>query len=172
MSDRKQFFQDIKLMIDDWEFFGKTHTFLQPFAGFMFVGEGEKSSISQVLNTMDVFLKHYKQRKEIYFNLKIQNNKMLHSINMGWFLFNKYYHKINEVLIYASVFFLDIMKCTAYFWQNWLNNWIELAIASASKFFEDSYKHTPLIDVEDFFSEPPSKRFRNKFDGFKDSFRK
>ena len=86
---------------------------------------------------------------------------------MGWFLLDKYYHKTDEVPIYAAVFFLDFMNCAAYLWQNW----VETTIASANKFFEDSYKHTLLINVEDSSSEPLSKRLHNKFDSFEDSFR-
>ena len=130
MSDREQLLQDIKLTTDDWELLGKAHAFLQPFAGLTLVGEGEKSSISQVLSAMDVLLKHYEQEKEIYFNPKIQDSKMLHSINMGWFLLDKYHHKIDEALIYAVVLLFDPMNRAAYLWQNWLNSWVEPAIAS------------------------------------------
>ena len=171
MSDREQLLQDIKLTTDDWELLGKAHAFLQPFAGLTLVGEGEKSSISQVLSAMDALLKHYEQEKEIYSNPKTQDSKMLHSIDMGWFLLDKYYHKTDEAPIYAAALLLDPMNRAAYLWQNWPNSWVEPAIASASKLFKNSYKHTPSIDVENSSSEPPSKRPRNKLDGLKDSLK-
>ena len=171
MSDREQLLQDIKLTTDDWELLGKAHAFLQPFAGFILIGEGDKSSISQVLSAMDALLKHYEQEKEIYSNSKTQDSKMIHSINMGWFLLDKYYHKTDEAPIYAAALLLDPMNRAVYLWQNWPNSWVKAAIASASKLFEDSYKHTLSIDVEGSPSEPSPKRPRNKLDGLKDSLR-
>ena len=171
MSDREQLLKDIKLTTDDWELLGKAHAFLQPFAGLTLVGEGDKSSISQVLSAMDALLKHYEQEKEIYSNPKTQDHKMLHSIDMGWFLLDKYYHKTDEAPIYAAALLLDPTNRAAYLRQNWPNDWIEPAIESANKLFEDSYKHTPSINVEDSPSEPPPKRPRNKLDGLKDSLR-
>ena len=68
---------------------------------------------------MDSLLKHYEQEKEIYFNPKTQDNKMLHSIDIGWFLLDKYYYKIDETPIYAAALLLDLMNRAAYLWQNW-----------------------------------------------------
>ena len=71
MLDCQQFFQDIKLKTNGWKFFGKIHAFLQLFAGFTFIGEGEKFSIFQVFSAMDVFLKYYKQKKKFNLNPKV-----------------------------------------------------------------------------------------------------
>ena len=36
-----------------------------------------------MFQAMDTFLKHFKQKKEIYFKIKTKNKKMLHSIKMN-----------------------------------------------------------------------------------------
>ena len=64
MVDHEQDFEDIKLTIDDWNFFYKIHIFFQLFAGFIFYGENATSSISQVFKAMDALLKHYEQKKK------------------------------------------------------------------------------------------------------------
>ena len=91
MVDHEQDFEDIKLTIDDWNLFYKTHTFFQPFAGFTLYGKNATLSISQVFKTMDALLKHYEQKKKKYSDSKMEDQKMLKSIEMGWFLFDKYY---------------------------------------------------------------------------------
>ena len=64
----------MKFTIDDWKFFGRTYVFFQLFASFMFVEKNKKSLISQVFNAMDVFLKHYEQKKIILI-LKLKTAK-------------------------------------------------------------------------------------------------
>ena len=74
MSNHKQFLQDIKLTTNNQNFFNKTHTFFQPFAGFTLVGKNKKSSISQMLNAINTFLKHYEPEKIILI-LKLKTTK-------------------------------------------------------------------------------------------------
>ena len=108
----------MKLTADNWDLLYKAHAFLQPFAGLTLCGEGAASSLSQVLRAMDALLKHYEQEKEIYSRTKTRDEKMLYSIEMGWYLLDKYYQKTDEALIYAAALLLDPRKRVAYLRQN------------------------------------------------------
>ena len=119
MVNHEQDFENIKLTINDWNFFYKIYTFFQLFARLIFYGKSVTSSILQVFKTMDALLKHYKREKEKYFDSKIENQKILKSIKMSWFLLDKYYQKIDETPIYVTIFFFDLQKQATYLQQNW-----------------------------------------------------
>ena len=91
MVDHEQALEDIRLTVNDWDLLHKAHAFLQPFDGLTRYTEGAALSISQVLLVMDALLKYYEQQKDVYAATKIRDEKMLHSIEMGWYLLDKYY---------------------------------------------------------------------------------
>ena len=95
---------------------------------------------------------------------------MLHSIEMGWYLLDKYYQKTDEAPIYAAALLLDPRKRAAYLRQNWPSGWYFPSLERANKIFEDNYRHAPLLDVEQSpFKSPPSKRTQNRLDNLFDS---
>jgi len=65
---------------------------------------------------------------------------MLHSIEMGWFLINKYYELSDQAPVYATALLLDPTKRSAYIKQNWQKDWIQPAIAAANTIWERDYK--------------------------------
>ena len=67
---------------------------------------------------MDALLKHYEQQKDVYAATKTRDEKMLHSIEMGWYLLDKYYQKTNEAPLYAAALLLDPQRRAAYLKQN------------------------------------------------------
>ena len=83
MVDHEQDFEDIKLTINDWNFFYKIYTFFWLFAGFTFYKKNITSLISQVFKTIDALLKHYEQKKEKYFDSKMKDQKMFKSIKIN-----------------------------------------------------------------------------------------
>jgi hypothetical protein len=44
---------------------------------------------------------------------------MVHSIEMGWFILNKYYMLIDETPVVAAALLLDPSKRKSYIEQNW-----------------------------------------------------
>ena len=75
MVNHKQTFENIKLIVDDWDLLYKIHAFFQPFAGLTLCRQNAISSISQILRAMDALLKHFKQKKKFTLKqkLKIKN---------------------------------------------------------------------------------------------------
>lgn len=63
LVDHEDDLNGIKLTAEDWDILSKAHSFLQPFAGATLYAEGDKSSIGQSLEIMDVLLYHYEQEK-------------------------------------------------------------------------------------------------------------
>ena len=165
--DNDKDLEEIKLTAKDWDLLHKAHDFLQPFDGLTRSAEGAKSSISQVLLAMDALLKHYEQQKDIYSAKATRDEKMLHSIEMGWYLLDKYYQKTDEAPIYAAALLLDPRLRAAYLKRNWPDSWYRPALERANKIFIDNYKHA-AVDRSPSKS-PPSKRPRNPLDNLYNS---
>jgi hypothetical protein len=64
---------------------------------------------------------------------------MLHSIEIGWYILDKYYNRTDEVPVYAAALLLDPSKRSAYIRKNWITSWIEPAITRASTIWEKEY---------------------------------
>jgi hypothetical protein len=115
----------------DWDLLAKTHAFLQPFSSATLFAEGASSSLSQTLTLMDALLLHYEQAKELYSASGTKDDRMLHAIEMGWFILNKYYTMTEDVPVYAAALLLDPSKRVAYIKQNWPAGWHSSAISGA-----------------------------------------
>jgi hypothetical protein len=123
----------------DWDLLSKTHQFLQPFALATLYGEGDRSSISQSLVLMDALLNHYERSKEQYSKPHTRDTRLLHAIDMGWFVLDKYYTMSDDVPVYAAALLLDPSKRAAYMYQNWPQAWHSTAIDSARQIWETQY---------------------------------
>ncbi|KAI0603983.1 hypothetical protein TUN205_11770, partial [Pyrenophora tritici-repentis] len=97
MHDNEKHLNEIRLTSDDWDILQKAHTFLQPFASATLYAEGDKSSISQSLLIMDSLLVHYEQQKIHYSKDENEDLRMVRSIEMGWFVLEKYYNMTDQV---------------------------------------------------------------------------
>jgi hypothetical protein len=64
---------------------------------------------------------------------------MLHSIEMGWFVLNKYYTMSEEAPVYAAALLLDPRCRKAYLDKNWKSAWINPAIAGVRQVWEEEY---------------------------------
>jgi hypothetical protein len=65
---------------------------------------------------------------------------MLHAIEMGSFIMNKYYSKTDESPVYAAALLLDPSRRAAYLKKNWQSDWYETALVSARTIWEEEYK--------------------------------
>jgi hypothetical protein len=65
---------------------------------------------------------------------------MLHSINMGWFILDKYYTITEDVPVYAAALLLDPSKRARYIERNWPQEWHADAIDGACAIWEEEYK--------------------------------
>ncbi|RKK79399.1 hypothetical protein BFJ71_g16220 [Fusarium oxysporum] len=96
------------LTSSDWDYLEKTHAFLQPFTSTTLWAQGVTATLSQNLIIMDILLRHYEQKKEPYEAKETHDPLMLHSIDMGWFVLDKYYALSGESPIYATALLLDL----------------------------------------------------------------
>ncbi len=65
---------------------------------------------------------------------------MLHSIDMGWFVLDKYYTRSEESPIYATALLLDPPKRARYLEVHWKEEWATTAIDRARLVWEEEYK--------------------------------
>jgi hypothetical protein len=69
---------------------------------------------------------------------------MVHSIEMGWFILNKYYMLIDETTVVAAALLLDPSKWKSYSEQNWPSKWHERTVTTSQALWADRYKLLPL----------------------------
>jgi hypothetical protein len=147
--------EDCILNGSDWDLLGKTHTFLKPFAQATLSAEKATSSISQTLALMDALLLHYERAKKKYSSIDTRDQRMLHAIEMGWFVLDKYYTMTSDVPVYAAALLLHPGKRTAYIKKNWPVEWREPAIAAARKLWIDEYASVAIPgEADDPISSP------------------
>lgn len=89
---------------------------------------------------------------------------MLHSIEMGWFVLNKYYTMSDEAPVYLAALLLDPSCRKAYLEKNWKSAWVDPAIVKVRQMWEEEY-NVPIdgdtdITLEDdavTLGKPPSQ---------------
>jgi len=86
---------------------------------------------------------------------------MLHAIDMGWFILDKYYGKSDEAPVYVAALLLSPNKRDTYIKQNWRSEWYQDAITAANSVWEADYNialeiNTPAVSLS---MGPPPKRF-------------
>ncbi|KAJ3454778.1 hypothetical protein MRS44_013378 [Fusarium solani] len=136
--------QDDILLASEWEFIERTHRFLQPFASATLLAEGARSTLSQSLSIMDVLLRQYEKYKELYSSKENHDPNMVHCIDMGWFVLNKYYTLSDQTPVYAAALLLDPSKRRKYIERNWQESWHAPAIAAAQQIWLDEYNAAPI----------------------------
>ncbi|KJZ69673.1 hypothetical protein HIM_09274 [Hirsutella minnesotensis 3608] len=130
---------DDSLTQDDWDVLKLTADFLQPFWQATQAQQKKWSSLDQLLYNMDILLKHFEDAKKTYAG----NQRLVHSIHMGWFVLDKYYFKTDETPIYATALLLHPSKRLKYLRQNWQDDWHQDAIDKARQIW-GQYKDLPI----------------------------
>jgi hypothetical protein len=151
--------EDTFLSGSDWDLLAKTHAFLEPFASATLYAEGKCSSVSQSLFLMDALLFHYESAKVQHSQPGSMDTRMLHAIEMGWFVLDKYYTMTEDVPVYAAALLLDPSKRLAYIQQNWPREWHETAIAGARDIWMTEYQGLAISKEPERRPAPlPSKK--------------
>ena len=97
---------------------------------------------------------------------------MVHSIEMGWFILNKYYMLIDETPVVAAALLLDPSKRKSYIEQNWPTDWHERTVNTSQALWANKCKLLPISltsDNVDTAVFPPNspKPPKNAFDRIK-----
>ncbi|KAI7768429.1 hypothetical protein LZL87_013687 [Fusarium oxysporum] len=90
-----------------------------PFTEATLITEGDKASLCSTLRLMDGLLSHFEKAKIHYSNPKFHDSRMFHSIEMGWFVLDKYYTMSDEAPVYVAALLLDPRCRKAYLDKNW-----------------------------------------------------
>ena len=86
---------------------------------------------------MDVLLRQYEKCKELYGLEEYYDPHMLHSIDMGWFVLNKYYTLSDQTPVYAAALLFDPSKKRKYIDRNWQESWQAPAVTAAREIWLD-----------------------------------
>ncbi|KAF5537639.1 ribonuclease H [Fusarium phyllophilum] len=78
-----------------------------------------------------------------------RDDRIIHSIDMCWFILDKYYTMTEDVPVYAAALLLDPSKRKRYIEECWPEEWHEGAFAAARSLWKEEYNY----DVEIHLSE-------------------
>ncbi|RKK15571.1 hypothetical protein BFJ66_g18070, partial [Fusarium oxysporum f. sp. cepae] len=81
---------------------------------------------------------------ELYSSKENHDPHMVHCIDMGWFVLNKYYTLSDQTPVYAAALLLDPSKRRKYIERNWQESWHAPAIAAAQQIWLDEYNAAPI----------------------------
>ncbi|KAH8800696.1 hypothetical protein F5884DRAFT_534086 [Xylogone sp. PMI_703] len=115
---------------------------------------------------MDVLLRQYEKYKALYSLEENYDPHMLHCIDMGWFVLDKYYTLSDQTPVYAAALLLDPSKRKKYIERNWQESWQAPAIAAARQIWLDEY-NIPVVPESSQMSldiSSSSKRQWNELD--------
>ncbi|KAG4271540.1 hypothetical protein FPRO04_14671 [Fusarium proliferatum] len=94
-----------------------------------------------------------KKQQELYEAEETRDPLMLHSIDMGWFVLDKYYALSGESPIYATALLLDPSKRARYLKVHWKEEWAATAIRDGRTIWEEEYKMAPALGPAQALSE-------------------
>ncbi|KAF1988701.1 hypothetical protein K402DRAFT_18162, partial [Aulographum hederae CBS 113979] len=128
------------------------------------------SSLSQSLLIIDVLLHQYEKEKEKNLSGPEKDLRMVHAIDMGWFVLEKYYALSDDAPVYAAALLLHPSKRAKYINTNWPSSWRENAIAAARKIWQKEYEciaglETSRSAVDMSFA---ARQTRDEFDSLMD----
>jgi hypothetical protein len=95
---------------------------------------------------------------------------MVHALEMGWFILNKYYELTDIVPAYTASILLDPRNRMEYINQNWPEEWRQPASERALSIWVEEYKELepetnygdPMhIDAPQHLDSPPSDKPKN-----------
>ena len=94
------------------------------------------------------------------------DRRILHSIEMGWFILDKYYTMTEDAPVYAAALLLDPSKRIRYIERHWPESWHENAIAGVRTIWEEEYKTQPETGPAESVDEASAsqKRQPNEWD--------
>ncbi|KAJ0132245.1 hypothetical protein HZ326_24668 [Fusarium oxysporum f. sp. albedinis] len=157
----------------EWDTLKRTERFLSVFASGTLWVEGSEASLSQSLTLMDAILTFFEVQKVLYKSGPEKDLRMVHSIEMGWFILDKYYALVESTPVYVAAMLLDPSKRKHYLLQNWPEEWHQKTIDAAYSIWQKEYAHLPheslpaaAADIDT--SHPSSKkRVENELDRLK-----
>ncbi|KAG7408597.1 putative AC transposase [Fusarium oxysporum f. sp. rapae] len=157
----------------EWDTLKRTERFLSVFASGTLWVEGSEASLSQSLTLMDAILTFFEDQKVLYKSGPEKDLRMVHSIEMGWFILDKYYALVESTPVYAAAMLLDPSKRKHYLLQNWPEEWHQKTIDAAYSIWQKEYAHLPHeslpVAAADIDTSHPSskKRVENELDRLK-----
>jgi hypothetical protein len=88
------------------------------------------------------------------------DRRILHSIEMGWFILDKYYTMTEDAPVYAAALLLDPSKRIRYIERHWPDSWHENPIAGARTIWEEEYKDQPETGPAESVDEVSASQMR------------
>ncbi|KAF6512729.1 hypothetical protein HZS61_007535 [Fusarium oxysporum f. sp. conglutinans] len=143
---------DIKLDYlhpEHWQELQETHSFLQPFYEITKDTQWDKSSLDEVICSMDFLITHYKAAMQ-----QFQHDiTMADRIMTSWYKFDDYYKRTDDSPVYAAAILLHPSLRRAHLDEAWKDqsHYIAPAIDAVRKLWE-GFKPVQVLEMEEDLS--------------------
>ena len=158
--------KDIDRLLDqDWIILAKIKDLLQAFYDATLSTESRKSTLENVLPTMDFILDTFEKGKKLY----TMDPFLGPCINSGWAKMNQYYSMTESSPVYIAALVLHPGYKWLYFEDNWSEHldWISDAKYKMQKFWDSSYK--PIDSATQILATATSQDDLNTFRAWEQS---
>ncbi|KAG7404220.1 hypothetical protein Forpe1208_v016016 [Fusarium oxysporum f. sp. rapae] len=91
-----------------------------------------------------------------------RDDRIIHSIDMCWFILDKYYTMTEDVPVYAAALLLDPSKRKSYIEECWPEEWHEGAFAAARSLWKEEYNYDVEIQLSEQSLAVPALLKRKK----------
>ncbi|OAA37489.1 Ribonuclease H-like protein [Cordyceps fumosorosea ARSEF 2679] len=134
---------------EHWQELQELHSFLEPFYEVTKDTQWDKSSLDEVICSMDFFVTHYKAAMKRYRG----NVTMTDRIMTSWYKFDDYYTRTDDSPVYAAAILLHPSLRMAHMTEAWKDQaqYIEPAIRAVRTLWED-FKPEKEPEVEEDIS--------------------
>ncbi|OAQ57829.2 restless-like transposase [Pochonia chlamydosporia 170] len=146
---------------EHWQELQEIHDFLQPFYEITKDTQWDKTSLDEVICSMDFLVTHYKAAMEQFQH----NTTMVDRIMTSWYKFDDYYTRTDDTPVYAAAILLHPSLREAHLKEAWKDQpqYIGPAIAAVRKLWDD-FKPQQEPEIEEDLSayEAYKKRIYQK----------
>ncbi|KAM3446391.1 hypothetical protein NHJ6243_010227 [Beauveria neobassiana] len=134
---------------EHWQELQELHSFLEPFYEVTKDTQWDKSSLDEVICSMDFFVTHYKAAMKRYRD----NVTMTDRIMTSWYKFDDYYTRTDDSPVYAAAILLHPSLRMAHMTEAWKDQaqYIEPAIRAVRTLWED-FKPEKEPEIEEDLS--------------------
>lgn len=157
------------LTTDEWETIKEFVDILKPFRDVTEGLQSDKTTLDEILQSMDFLISHIKGKQEDYAG----RPEVSASLLSMWFAFDKYYSLTDKTPAYAAALLLNPCLRKSHLHQAWRyleekEGWagvVDRAVETVRRLWQKEYKFKPLVGEETIRKDPDL--IKNAYDRWK-----
>lgn len=165
--DERPELHHLELSRDEWTLLDHTLQFLLPFKEACKDCEKDNITLEHLQTSIDILVKHFEQSRAKHAN----NPLFLQSIGTAWYVFDKYYLKVDESPLPTAAILLHPSQRKQYMLDYWKPSWINPGVLRARRLWQAHYQCGYLRNsLERYRPAPPAAASSSECTGQEPSF--